>query len=101
MVQTFLGWWHFGCNVLIRLPTEMGTPLPDPYGAMLAQIAQLHFPLVRVLPPQAPERNCSLDQLSAPVATLNVRCTQCDLASATWFGWECQKSTGGCGRICL
>ena len=89
LVQSFLG--YFGYKMaLIRLPTEMATPLPDPYGAMLEQIDQLHFPLVRVEPPQVPDRNGNLD----------VRCTQCDVASATWFGWECQKSTGGCGRIC-
>ena len=99
LVESFLG--YFGYKMaLIRLPTEMAMLLPDPYGAMLEQIAQLHFPLVRVVLPQAPDRNGSLDRLSAPVATLNVRCTQCDVASATWFGWECQKSTGGCGRIC-
>ena len=99
LVESFLGYIEFKTG-FIRLPTEMATPLTDPYGAMLGQIAQLHFPLVRVLPPGAPDRNGSLYQLSAPVATLNLRCIRCEEASATWFGWECQKSTGGCGRIC-
>ena len=99
LVESFLG--YFGYKMaLIRLPTEMAMPLPHPYGALLEQIAQLHFPLVRVLLPRAPERNGSLDQLLPPVVPLNVSCTLCDVASATWFGWECQKSTGGCGRIC-
>ena len=101
LVQSFLGWWPSGyVRALIRLPTEMSTTLPDSYGAILEQIAQLHYPLVRVVPTQGPDRNRSLDQLLVPVATLNDCCTQCDVANATWFGWECQKSTGGCGRIC-
>ena len=89
LVQSFLGWWHFRYEIaLIQLPTELSTTLPDSCGAMLEKIDQLHFPLVRFVP------------ASAPLATPIERCTQCDVANATWFGWECQKSTGGCGRIC-
>ena len=101
LVQSFLGWWPSGyVKALIRLPTEMSTTLPDSYGAILKQIAQLHYPLVRVVPTQGPDRNGSPEQILEPVATLNESCTQCGIANATWFGWECQKSTGGCGRIC-
>ena len=101
LVESFLGWWHFRYVIaLIQLPTELSTTLPDSCGAMLEKIDQLHFPLVRVVPAQGHDRNGSPEQTSAPLATPIERCTQCDVANATWFGWECQKSTGGCGRIC-
>jgi hypothetical protein len=93
LVQSYLGWWPVGyAMALIRLPTEMSTTLPGSYGVILEQIAQLQYPLVRVVR--------TVNQILEPVATLNECCTQCDVANATWFGWECQKSTGGCGRIC-
>ena len=93
LVQSYLGWWPVGyAMALIRLPTEMSTTLPGSYGVILEQIAHLQYPLVRVVP--------IVNQILEPVATLNECCTQCDEANATWFSWECQKSTGGCGRIC-
>ena len=93
LVQHYLGWWPVGyAKPLIRLPTEMSTTLPGSYGVILEQIAHLQYPLVRVVP--------IVKQILEPVATLNECCTQCDEANATWFSWECHKSTGGCGRIC-